>query len=73
MKKFSTLLLVSLLSGTVTLGAYKVLFDGNGYFSQDKNSGITTVANSYGKKVGYQQRYLILQKLLRKQSIVLFT
>ena len=52
MKKFSTLLLVSLLSGAVTLGAYKVLFDTNGYFSQDRNSGITTVSNSYGKKVG---------------------
>ncbi len=52
MKKISTLLLVSLLSGAVTLGAYKVLFDTNGYFSHDKNSGITTVANSYGKKVG---------------------
>ena len=58
MKKFSTLLLVSLLSGTVTLGAYKVLFDGNGYFSQDKNSGITTVANSYGKKVGLSAEVL---------------
>ena len=52
MKKFSTLLLVSLLSGAVTLGAYKVLFDTSGYFSQDRNSGITTVSNSYGKKVG---------------------
>ena len=58
MKKFSTLLLVSLLSGTVTLGAYKVLFDGNGYFSQEKNSGITTVANSYGKKVGLSAEVL---------------
>lgn len=52
MKKFSTLLLVSLLSGAVTLGAYKVLFDTNGYFSHDRNSGITTASNSYGKKIG---------------------
>lgn len=52
MKKFSTLFLVALLSGVVTLGAYKVLFDSNGYFSNSNNSGITTAANSYGKKVG---------------------
>ena len=52
MKKFSTLFLVSLLSGAVTLGAYKLLFDTNGYFSKDGNSGITTATNSYGKKIG---------------------
>ena len=52
MKKFSTLFLVSLLSGAVTLGAYKLLFDTNGYFSNDKNSGVTTASDSYGKKVG---------------------
>ena len=52
MKKFSTLFLVSLLSGLVTLGSYKLLFDTNGYFSNDKNSGVTTASDSYGKKVG---------------------
>jgi serine protease Do len=52
MKKFSTLFLVSLLSGVVTLGSYKLLFDTNGYFSDDKNSLVTTASNSYGKKVG---------------------
>ena len=52
MKKFSTLFLVSLLSGAVTLGAYKLLFDTNGYFSNHSTSGITTATNSYGKKIG---------------------
>ena len=52
MKKFSTLFLVSLLSGAVTLGAYKLLFDTNGYFSNDKSSAVTMASNSYGKKVG---------------------
>jgi serine protease Do len=52
MKKISTLFLVSLLSGVVTLGSYKLLFDTNGYFSNDKNSGVTMASDSYGKKVG---------------------
>ncbi|MDI6031811.1 trypsin-like peptidase domain-containing protein [Flavobacterium sp. LB2P84] len=52
MKKISTLFMVSLLSGVVTLGSYKLLFDTNGYFSNDKNSGVTTASDSYGKKVG---------------------
>lgn len=52
MKKFSTLFLVSLLSGALTLGAYKLLFDTNGYFSNDKISAATMASNSYGKKVG---------------------
>lgn len=52
MKKFSTLFLVSLLSGAITLGAYKLLFDTNGYFSNDKISAVTMASNSYGKKVG---------------------
>ncbi len=51
MKRFSSLFLVSLLSGAVTLGSYKLLFDDNGYFS--KNKSITTQApNSYGRNVG---------------------
>ena len=51
MKRFSSLFLVSLLSGAVTLGSYKMLFDDNGFFS--KNKSITTSApNSYGRTVG---------------------
>ena len=52
MKKYSHLFLVSLLSGATTLGAYKLLFDTNGYFSTNKN-GITTMApDAYNKRVG---------------------
>jgi len=52
MKRFSNLFLVSLLSGATTLGAYKLLFDNNGYFS-DHKTPITTMANdSYNKRVG---------------------
>jgi hypothetical protein len=40
-------ILVSLLSGATTLGAYKLLFDTNGYFSNNKNTLTTTAANSY--------------------------
>ena len=51
MKRYSSLFLVSLLSGAVTLGSYKLLFDDNGFFS--KNKSITTSAsNSYGRNVG---------------------
>lgn len=51
MKRFSSLFLVSLLSGAVTLGSYKLLFDDNGFFS--KNKSITTSApNPYGRTVG---------------------
>jgi Do/DeqQ family serine protease len=52
MKKISTLFLVSLLSGVVTLGSYKLLFDTNGYFSNDKSGLVTMASNSYGKRVG---------------------
>jgi Do/DeqQ family serine protease len=58
MKNFSTLFLVSLLSGVVTLGSYKLLFDTNGYFSNDKNSGVTMASDSYGKKVGLSSEVL---------------
>lgn len=52
MKQISKLFLVSLLSGATTLGAYKLLFDNNGYFSSNKQ-GITTLApESYGRQVG---------------------
>lgn len=52
MKQFSNLFLVALLSGATTLGAYKLLFDTNGYFSNSKNSVVTLAPNSYGKQVG---------------------
>jgi serine protease Do len=50
MKRFSSLFLLSLLSGAVTLGSYKLLFDDNGYFS--KNSTVTQAPTSYGRTVG---------------------
>jgi len=52
MKRFLSLFLVSLLSGTVTLGSYKLLFDDNGYFSKNKNSIVTLAPNSSGRTVG---------------------
>lgn len=51
MKQFSSLLLVSLFSGAITLGSYKLLFDDNGYFSNNK-SIVTSAPNSYGRTVG---------------------
>ncbi|MES2747477.1 MAG: trypsin-like peptidase domain-containing protein [Bacteroidota bacterium] len=58
MKNFSTLFLVSLLSGVVTLGSYKLLFDTNGYFSNDKSGLVTMASNSYGKRVGLSTEVL---------------
>jgi serine protease Do len=52
MKKYSHLLLVSLLSGAITLGAYKLLFDTNGYFSNSNHSITTLANNSFTKNVG---------------------
>lgn len=52
MKRFSNLFLVSLLSGAVTLGSYKLLFDNDGYFSKNKNSIVTLAPNSHNKTVG---------------------
>jgi len=52
MRRFSNLFLVSLLSGATTLGAYKFLFDNNGYFSSNRNSVVTLAPNSYGRNVG---------------------
>ncbi len=53
MKRFSNLFLVSLLSGITTLGAYKLLFDNDGYFSKNKNSIVTTAPNSYSRNVSF--------------------
>ena len=58
MKRFSTLFMVSLLSGATTLGAYKLLFDNNGYFSNNKNSIVTLAPNSYGRQVGLSSETL---------------
>jgi len=52
MKQISNLFFVSLLSGATTLGAYKLLFDDNGYFSNSRNSAVTTAPESYGRAVG---------------------
>ncbi|MDG2433703.1 Do family serine endopeptidase [Flavobacterium sp.] len=52
MKRFSNLFLVSLLSGATTLGAYKLLFDTNGYLATSKNGITTTATDSYNKRVG---------------------
>ena len=52
MKKFSSLFLVSLLSGATTLGAYKLLFEGNGYFSNDKKGIVKVASENYGRNVG---------------------
>jgi serine protease Do len=52
MKRFSSLFLVSLLSGATTLGAYKLLFDNDGFFSNDKKSIVSMAPNNYGRTVG---------------------
>lgn len=52
MKRFSNLFLVSLLSGATTLGAYKLLFDNGGYFSNDKKTITTLASDNYTKRVG---------------------
>jgi Do/DeqQ family serine protease len=52
MKRFSNLFLVSLLSGATTLGAYKLLFDNGGYFSNNKKTLTTLSSDAYTKRVG---------------------
>jgi serine protease Do len=52
MKQISNLILVSLLSGTITLGSYVLLFDHEGYFSKNKNSVTTLAPQTYNKTVG---------------------
>lgn len=51
MKRFSTLFLVSLMSGATTLGAYKLLFESNNSFFGKGNSVVTLAPNSYGRNV----------------------
>ncbi|PXY45621.1 trypsin-like peptidase domain-containing protein [Flavobacterium hydrophilum] len=52
MKRFSSLFLVSLLSGATTLGAYKLLFDGSSSLLGRENSVVTLAPNSFGRNVG---------------------
>ncbi|MNQ09898.1 Periplasmic pH-dependent serine endoprotease DegQ precursor [compost metagenome] len=52
MKQFTNLFLVSLLSGSITLGAYVLLFDNDGYFSKNKNAVVTLASDSNSKAVG---------------------
>ena len=52
MKRFSSLFLVSLLSGATTLGTYKLLFDDNGVFSNHKESIVSIAPEHYGQSVG---------------------
>ncbi|ESU19581.1 serine protease precursor [Flavobacterium cauense R2A-7] len=48
MNKFSSLLVVSLLSGTITLGAYKLLFDTN----SASGSKLSVASDNYSRNVG---------------------
>jgi serine protease Do len=52
MKKFSSLFLVSLLSGATTLGAYKLFIDNDGVFSNHKQIITDAPASSYMRPVG---------------------
>lgn len=51
MKRFSSLFLVSLLSGATTLGAYKLFIEKDCLFS-DKKSIVTTASPNYTRNVG---------------------
>jgi hypothetical protein len=66
-EKFQHFFLVSLLSGVVTLGSYKLLFDTNGYFSNE-NGLVTMASNSYGKEWVYQLMFLTLLRLPKNNS-----
>lgn len=50
MKQFGNLFLVALLSGTTTLGAYKLLFDESSIL--DSKSIVTTASNNFSRNVG---------------------
>ncbi|HLF52731.1 trypsin-like peptidase domain-containing protein [Flavobacterium sp.] len=52
MKRFSSLFLVSMLSGAMTLGAYKLLFDSDGFFSNDNKSIVSLALENQGRTVG---------------------
>ncbi len=52
MKRFGNLFLVSLLSGATTLGAYKLLFDTDGWLSKNSKSIVTLAPENYNRNVG---------------------
>ncbi|WPR71554.1 Do family serine endopeptidase [Flavobacterium sp. NG2] len=52
MKNISQLFIVSILSGVLTLGAYKLAFDSNAPFSFDKSPVITRANDTFNKRVG---------------------
>lgn len=52
MKRFSSLFLVSMLSGAMTLGAYKLLFDNDGFFSNNNKSIVSLAPENQGRTVG---------------------
>jgi len=52
MKKFSSLFLVSVLSGATTLGGYKLLIDNDGFFSKQK-SVVTLAPSNYAKNANF--------------------
>lgn len=52
MKKFSSLFLVSLLSGATTLGAYKLFIENDGLLSDNKKSIVTSAPVNYTRNVG---------------------
>ncbi|WP_278035072.1 Do family serine endopeptidase [Flavobacterium nitratireducens] len=58
MKQISNLFLVSLLSGATTLGAYKLFFDDNGYFSNNRKTLTTLASDNYTKRVGLNSEVL---------------
>ena len=51
MKRFSSLFLVSLLSGATTLGGYKLFIEDDGFFSK-QNSVVTLAPSNYAKNAG---------------------
>ncbi len=53
MKKYSGLFLVSLLSGITTLGAYKILFENDGFLSNNKKTLTTIAPSSFGRNVNF--------------------
>lgn len=52
MRKFSSLFLVSLMSGATTLGAYKLFIENDGILSGKSNPVVTVAPNNYSKNVG---------------------
>ena len=53
MKKYSGLFMVSLLSGVITLGAYKFLFENEGFLSNNRHSITTVATNSYDRNASF--------------------